>query len=103
MDQCYSFADNRTQRTAQPISCVVSLHIATAFKRSDGDKSWASGDHGQWRRTRKRKGGGKWKMENKRETDTETKRIRERESKGSQIGRNGVKRARHLSPFPTGP
>ena len=31
MDQCYSFTDNRTQCTAQPISCAVSLNIATAL------------------------------------------------------------------------
>lgn len=43
----------------------------------------ASGDHGQWRRTRKtqREGEKKWKMENERETDTETKRMRGGERK----------------------
>ncbi len=56
MDQCYSFADNRTQCTAQPISCVVSLHIATAFRHDSGDKSFASEDHSQRRERERDKG-----------------------------------------------
>lgn len=86
MDQCYSFTDSHTQCTAQPISCVVSLHIAAAFTHSSGDKSLASGDHGQWRRTRKRQreGGkktGDGELKRNRHRDKENEKEREKDHK----------------------
>lgn len=100
MDQRYSFADNLTQRTAQPISCVVSLHIAAAFTRGSGDKSLASGDHGQRRRTRKRhkrRDGGRKKQQQLRvenEKGTETKRMRRRKRERSRIGREASEKGK---------
>ena len=94
MDQCYSSADSRTQCTAQPISCVVSPHIAAAFTRSGGDKSLASGE--PWsveENEEETKRGRKWKKKNKnrrrrikREMDLETKRTRGREEKYHKWG-----------------
>lgn len=71
------------------------LPIATAFMKSIGDESLASGDYGHRRRMGRKK---EWGNDQRKERNI----VKENEKEIRNWGKV-VKRARHLSPASTGP